>query len=259
MKEIGDYLRQARIEKNISLQDVQEMTKIRLPYLKAMEEGNWEAIPGEVYRKGFLVNFANAIGLDGQKLLEEYNHLSTTRNEQVEGELAEHGERSNIIEKKKSDSSDSTPKRFWIIMAVVVLLGAGAGLWATFTLQRRIVEPSTSIRDIDLSSQPVPEPEESSATVTTQLYPAPVTVTAEFSDRVWLQILADGKRLFIEEGIIFDATSSKQVWTAETEMVIKIGNPAGVRLRLNGNDLGPLGQQGVPRTITLTPNGMLAP
>lgn len=265
MKEIGDYLRQTRTEKNISLQDVQEMTKISLRYLKALEDGDWETIPGEVYRKGFLVNFANAIGLDGQQILEEYNRLKSTRNEQVNQQLAEHGDHSKTSKTAKTASTGSSRKPshvLWIVGVLVLL--AAAGLIVTSLLQGNAVAPSNVSERISVDSQPDSNLEPATETedpeiVSTQLYPAPVTVYGEFSERVWLQIIADGKRLFIEDGLIFDASSPKQVWTAQNEMIIKIGNPSGVRLSLNGTDLGPLGERGIPRTITLTPDGMVAP
>jgi cytoskeleton protein RodZ len=74
MKEIGAKLRAAREAKNITLLEIQEQTKIRLRYLEAIESGNWEVIPGEVYRRGFICNYANAVGLDGEALLHEYSN-----------------------------------------------------------------------------------------------------------------------------------------------------------------------------------------
>ena len=73
------------------MKDVQEATKIRLCYLEAMERGDFDQIPGEVYRKGFIINFANAIGLNGQEILQRYYILKADQEEQVriaQGEMA---------------------------------------------------------------------------------------------------------------------------------------------------------------------------
>ncbi|MCG0276815.1 MAG: helix-turn-helix domain-containing protein, partial [Thermosediminibacteraceae bacterium] len=58
-KELGEYLKYTRLSKNISLEEINKETKIRVKYLVAIEEGNFESIPGgEVYIKGFLKNYA---------------------------------------------------------------------------------------------------------------------------------------------------------------------------------------------------------
>ena len=72
MKEIGELLKAAREEKGLSLEEIQMITKIRLKHLKALETGDFDQIPGEVYVKGFMVNFAKTVGLDGEKILEKY-------------------------------------------------------------------------------------------------------------------------------------------------------------------------------------------
>ncbi|MCF8564823.1 DUF4115 domain-containing protein [Alicyclobacillus tolerans] len=69
MHELGRQLREKRLQLGIDLDTVQEKTKIRKRYLKALEEGNWDVIPGEVYARGFVRSYAEFLGLDGQELL----------------------------------------------------------------------------------------------------------------------------------------------------------------------------------------------
>ena len=72
MREIGEILRKKREEKGLSYKDVQEAIKIRAYYLSAIEAGNFEAIPGEVYLKGFITNYATFLGLDRNEILNQY-------------------------------------------------------------------------------------------------------------------------------------------------------------------------------------------
>lgn len=72
MKEIGHVLRTAREKRNLSLDDIQERTKIRKYYLQAIEEGNLSALPGLVYARGFIRNYADQVGVDGQALMREH-------------------------------------------------------------------------------------------------------------------------------------------------------------------------------------------
>lgn len=63
MKTVGDILKQAREDKHITLEQASEITKIRLAYLKALEEGDYDKLPSEVYVRGFLRNYAEFLEL----------------------------------------------------------------------------------------------------------------------------------------------------------------------------------------------------
>ena len=71
MNEIGVILKEARIEKGYTLDDLQQITKIQKRYLQAIEDGNLEVLPGRFYARAFIKQYADIVGLDGEKLLEE--------------------------------------------------------------------------------------------------------------------------------------------------------------------------------------------
>lgn len=72
MRELGELLREAREARGLTISDVQEATKIRGRYLEAIERGEFEALPGEVYVKGFLRSYAEAVGLSGDEIVDRY-------------------------------------------------------------------------------------------------------------------------------------------------------------------------------------------
>lgn len=72
MEEIGRRLEAARLMKGITLQDVEDETRIRKKYVAALEAWRLTDIPGDVYVKGFLRTYGNFLGLDGEALVEEY-------------------------------------------------------------------------------------------------------------------------------------------------------------------------------------------
>lgn len=78
--ELGQSLREARIRGGIELSQVEQATKIRIRYLRAMEEDQWELLPGAAYARGFLRTYARFLGLDDEILVQEYGH----RHERVE-------------------------------------------------------------------------------------------------------------------------------------------------------------------------------
>lgn len=75
MRELGQLLRDRRLKLGISLEEVQTKTKIRKRYLQALEDGDWDALPGEVYARGFVRSYAELLGLDGLALLQEHRPL----------------------------------------------------------------------------------------------------------------------------------------------------------------------------------------
>ncbi|WP_281887538.1 RodZ domain-containing protein [Paenibacillus sp. YYML68] len=75
MTELGLLLRKARMEKKISLDDLQETTKIRKRYLEAIEEGNFKVLPGNFYVRAFIKSYAEAVGLDPGEVLNLYQNV----------------------------------------------------------------------------------------------------------------------------------------------------------------------------------------
>ena len=73
MFEIGASLREARLRRGLSAGDVERELRIRERYLRALEEEQWELLPGEAYAKGFLRTYAEFLGLDGDLYVDEWN------------------------------------------------------------------------------------------------------------------------------------------------------------------------------------------
>lgn len=72
MDEIGQKLRDARLEKGYTIDDLQQITKIQKRYLLAIEEGNFDALPGDFYVRAFIKQYASVVGLDPDALMEQY-------------------------------------------------------------------------------------------------------------------------------------------------------------------------------------------
>jgi len=71
--EIGSSLREARIRQGIDFPALEQGTKIRAKYLRALEDERFELLPAHTYVKGFLRSYADFLGLDGQLYVDEYN------------------------------------------------------------------------------------------------------------------------------------------------------------------------------------------
>jgi cytoskeletal protein RodZ len=71
--DIGSSLREARTRQGLEFPELEELTKIRPKYLRALEDEQFEILPAPTYVRGFLRSYAEALGLDGQPFVDEYN------------------------------------------------------------------------------------------------------------------------------------------------------------------------------------------
>jgi len=81
--EIGNSLREARLRQQLDFPELEQQTKIRAKYLKALEAEDFDVLPAPTYVKGFLRNYADALGLEGQLYLDEYNSRFVTGEEDI--------------------------------------------------------------------------------------------------------------------------------------------------------------------------------
>ena len=68
---VGNKLRDARARRKLSLQEAEDATKIRARYLQAIENEDWDALPGDTYARAFIRTYGSLLGLDGDRLAEE--------------------------------------------------------------------------------------------------------------------------------------------------------------------------------------------
>jgi cytoskeleton protein RodZ len=77
MFDIGSSLREARLRQNLDFPELEERTKIRPKYLRALEDERFDILPAPTYVRGFLRSYAETLGLDGQPFVDEYNSRFT--------------------------------------------------------------------------------------------------------------------------------------------------------------------------------------
>lgn len=114
IKTIGNILREKRKELKLEIKQISEITKIRADYLTALEEGNYNTFPSEVYLKGFLKNYAKYLGISTEKALALYRR----ENERKGGE-SDLSSISNGLEQK---SFVFTPNKVLILIALLSII-----------------------------------------------------------------------------------------------------------------------------------------
>lgn len=125
MSELGSYLKQVREEKMITLDDLQRTTKIQKRYLVAIEEGNFDTLPGIFYARAFVKTYAEAIGLNADEVIATYkNELPNPQNEAVD--LPSRTERSKSVQtKQRPEASGGGGKRRSISSVLIPVLIIG--------------------------------------------------------------------------------------------------------------------------------------
>ena len=75
VKVLGSYLREARELRGLSLEEIAQETKINKIFLEALEKEDWDVLPAEIYVRGYLRAYAEAVGLDPKEVLLRYEAL----------------------------------------------------------------------------------------------------------------------------------------------------------------------------------------
>lgn len=125
MTELGNILRENREAKGLSLDELQSITKIQKRYLLGIEEGNYSMMPGKFYVRAFIKQYAEAVGLDPDQLLEQYkSEIPATYSEELPEQLSR-------VQTRKSISPE-TSKIFDILPKIlfgIFIVGAIALIW----------------------------------------------------------------------------------------------------------------------------------
>ncbi len=257
---IGERLRNAREARGWSLPDVSELTRIRATFLQALEEEQFDRLPGRTYLKGFLRTYANTLGLDPDELFDAYHLEFEMPAQPIVG--------AHSVEVPIRPAAWPSPFRRMITgaaaLALVVLLFLG---YIGYQQLRRFAAP---VSRPDVTAQPPPQPsrptpappvaEPAPAQIPPPARPrppetpgpvassaAPLTVVLRITEESWIRILADGRRVF--QGVI--AAGVERTWTAQSELTVRVGNARGVSVEVNGQPVQPPSRRRVwERTFT---------
>jgi len=236
MKDIGNFLRERREARGISLIEAEKDLKIRKKYLQALEEGNLDVIPGKTYIIGYLRNYSKYLGIDEEninQIIQTFNNLEkkkTGLEETKEDKIYLKARDRSIFEKKRF----FFPIKYVYLTSFVLIIFIGL-----FLLSRSLREaqdfpvPSPEIGNetviiieekTDDISTLTEELIESEAEAIIVEYSMQDSVLAEklpilkliANNRTWLKIISEDKIIF--EGILFK--EEEYFW--ETDQALEI-------------------------------------
>lgn len=281
MSELGQLLKKARVDRGISLEDLQETTKIRKTYLEAIEEGNFKVLPGNFYVRAFIKSYAEAVGLDPNEVLLLYQN-----------DIPQASPDTSIdsISPKRTVSKRSDRWSRWttgIMVFTFFLLIAGLIYYFAYKnnagrSDRTLQETPTHLTDKTATDTPAPSSTSPAATTEGKAAgqsPVPLTPEVAFvrSEKgidfyqvknaggkltvqlsltgadCWFQIdrlIPNGDTFnheMVEQGSLAKLGSPKQ-WESDKPVFLNIGLPTAVNLTVNGIAV-PLGELSNPKKL----------
>ena len=259
---VGYTLRQERERQNLSISDIEQGTSIRALYIEAIENGEYDKLPGTIYTKGFIKNYAKFLEMDVDAIAKEFaTDMAELSAEAEAAEAATSTEENTSAPEKKVEVKPVKPERKSIgysiqneergssnklIVAAVVLIAAVAGgLWSWLTSSESdVAKVDTPVKQ----EQPVaPEPAPTSdPTPVANANPEPkpqsdkVEIQARFNDRCWALVTVDGA--VVQEGVIEGGQTLS--WEGKENITFRLGNAGAVEFFQDGKSLGIQGAVG---------------
>lgn len=276
---LGDLLRETREQKKLSLEDVEQGTNIRKLYIKSIEDGDYNKLPGEVFLKGFIKTYGKFLGLNSLELIEQYKkekNASASEKEveptnQVQEQPVSPAQPPKVEEKITEKTAEPTKEKnipkidsfasnqaylqptksnskkniFLVIIILIVIIGG-----AVFFL---------SSQDTSDTKAPVHTTQQESTQQAQQPAPAPVVngaeVTAVFNEDCWTEVKVDGN-VVLSETV---KKGSNLNWKGNNQIDITVGNAGAIDITFNNQPVGKLGDIGAVVTKSfVAPNAQNA-
>lgn len=261
MKQLGDVLREARLDKGFSYEDLEKMTKIQKHYLEAIDRNQLEQLPSQFYARAFIKQYAQAVNIDGEWLL---NAFETKMSDLADGDDEE--EEASLPSRSRKDGTyESTIKLvrqtvqnflplfillFFVIMLIILLMSA-------FNQTKHKQQANDQIEQ-QINDEPIKEDEKTSVkkakskdkttidyTVDSQegpnLFlsssdvelPAKVTLKASNDGESWVGVNADGQVVY--QGLVSYGQSVDVTLPKGTKVFsLNFGYAPVVDVKING-------------------------
>jgi cytoskeleton protein RodZ len=268
MADIGTTLREARIRARIDISEVEARTKIRAKYLRAIENEEWDLLPGPIYVKSFLRTYGEFLGLDSRQLVDEFKRRYERPSDQELRPISARGrERERERRRRGGGGGGGGGGRLARLGAVAVVLAAvvvALYLVGSHASNPAPTTPTTLSAPSASRSSTTGTKHGAGATRTHHAHhgpPRPTTVTLKLTptDPVYVCV-EDGAGKKLIAGVTFSPGESVPVETAH-KLLITLGN-GGVQMQVDGKPVtiapgSPIGYELTPGKMRLLAPGQL--
>ena len=244
---IGDTLAQARSQAGLTITQVSQRTCIRETIIRGIEHDDFSACGGDFYARGHIRSIARVVGTDSEVLIHEYDATHGSPQAMRAADVFEPATPIRLKERRSPNWSLA------MIVVLALLLGYGAYRVVTAVTSPHHAtaaanQPSTHPSAASAPASPTPSasPTHASRTVVIQL-------TA--IEDCWVEFTTPGGSYLSQDYVVGGSTKT---WTFRHEVNMQIGNPGGILLTVNGQNLArTIGNAG-PVTLSLGPGKKLS-
>lgn len=248
----GEHLKREREMRGVSLDEICSATRIGTRFLQALEDEEWERLPGGVFNRGFVRGVSRYLGLDEEGMVAEYV-MSVNEGKTTPGSTAK---------------QELPPPRNWVpligaVAAILLLIIAGAAGWH-FYAARRAQRAAARQAAAAAAAAAAPAPGVAPAASVAPASAAPgdsSTPTAQAPDAVSMLMLkieagkATSVKVSADGSTAFNGkmtAGQSHSFQASNEFDVSARDAGALLLELNGQTLAPMGPPGHPGKITLT-------
>lgn len=267
MADIGDKLRSAREAKGLSIADIEKATKIQSRYLEAIEQNDFDKLPGDFYVRAFIRQYAQIVGLDGKELLSEYHKdvPESKPDEYVENSIDNKTEEVRETTDNKKNLWKNYLPRIGVGLAVIVVILVVYVLYARLSSNSQ--NNNNASDNVTVSSQS--SSSKKTKTTTPKVKKSSVKITKVGTNDYRITGLKNNRKLVIKAGdqaisasvsvnnvVRFQQTlqanekHSLTLPTDATNVVITFGSDTGTSVRVAGKKV-PYQATGTYLSLTL--------
>jgi cytoskeletal protein RodZ len=231
----GERLKREREMREVSIDEVTKATRISRRFVEALENEDWDRLPGGVFGHGFVRTIARYLGLDEDGLLGDYDLARTDK-----AASASH----------KPEERIPSPPKWFAVAAVIVILLLIAGLfyggrygWRRYLARRAAKSSAGSSGNSAVQPQnnaTVSAPGASSA--------VPLDLAVSTSAATHVRVLGDGQLLLDAD---LPAGETRR-FSANEQFEVTAADSSAVLLEMNGKAMPPAGAPGASGRIVLT-------
>ncbi len=250
MASFGEVLRQERELRGIELREVAEATKISVRFLQALETDRLDVLPGGIFPRAFVRQYAAYLGLDPDRTVNDFIYAHGQGVAPAGAVGARHPAAHSAASHAPREAGKGRQRLLLAGLGVAAVLGVLA--WATMRPEHGSGETA-----------PPPSAPAPSSFAPDQVYPPPTSATTlpaasvgegfqvglTAREECWVSVQADGVR--VVDRVL--APGETQTVTARAEVVLSVGNAGGVSFTINGRPGVSLGRPGeVRRGVVIT-------
>ena len=247
---IGDALAEARSRAGLTITQVSQRTCIRETIIRGIERGDFTACGGDFYARGHIRGIARAVGADPDELIREYDAAHGAPQAIRAADVFEPATPIKLKERRSPNWS--------IAMLLVLAAVVGFGVYRAVAGGGQSTTLRTSAQDrraVTHTPHPaVAASQSASAAASPAAGQHQVVVKLAAIQACWVEFTRPNGTYLLQAYI---TGGGSRTWTFQHAVNMKIGNPGGILLTVNGKSLGRPGSVGQPLTLTLGPGRKL--